>query len=360
MRFPAEPRLARSILPAYLTSILLACGSEGTTQTLVCSAEDAQKLAALVETTTALEERVAALRATLGPACAAIAEASGQTGVPDASDPASMTDDDVTNACDLARQGLEGAQVSVSLGGGHCAVDHVAQIDCENEFGAGACGSFTVERCPDLLGECSSECTGSCTPAMGQAVACEGTCHGVCGGTCDGSCDGGGPGPCDGLCVGTCSGGCRGTCEAVALSATCNGWCAGSCSVELIVSSCTRALSPPPCSLDASCGQLCRARGLIGTDCDALPVVAAIADPALEEALEAHLPTVVAVTLIGKRVQEGAADLHEAHDPYITTEAPGRPPFPGCEGQIEGISRVLAAASSSLSWLAAAGGLADG
>jgi len=285
--------------------------ASGCSDDLTCDDSIVAKVEAFQGAVDALVKVSGDMKASVGVACANIANDLGQTGVPDVSDPTALSDDDVTTACNLAKAGITASinasgSISVQVIGGECHVKADAQISCEASCSVdGSCDPGTVDvRCDpgELSGSCSAECTGSCTVETGS-VDCQGGCSGTCNGDCSGACGAG----CSGKCDGTCTGQCTGTCDVVAPSATCSGSCKGGCSVEYTAPKCEGELKPPSCDIDAECKGGCNAQGNLEAECTE-PQIIIEGNADLKATLEANLPAIFLVFKVqGALVLDSAA-----------------------------------------------------
>jgi len=291
---------------------------------------------------TALQTSAAALTAISGTiktdvvgACAAIAAMTA---------PATPTNDDVTNICNVAKGKITAAinaGASIVVVPPVCTVDANAQLMCEGSCNAKAevtCDPGSVEvRCDpgDLSVECSgnckvdAKCEGSATVKVACEAKCEGKCTGTCSGKCSGTCEGtcmggtGTGGKCDGTCMGTCTGecdanctgDCNGSCTVKAMGGVkCSGGarCKGGCDVMGTAPKCEANLEPPMCegSASAQCNADCEGSASLKASCtDASVSIVGMADATLKTSLEAALPKLIKVAGQGKIALEAVGDL---------------------------------------------------
>ncbi len=311
------------------------CGSESGDGSSGCGADLEAEVTALGNATASLEALAAEMRTDLAVSCSKIA---GTT-----VDPATVTDDELTDACAEAAAAIDAAfsasaNASLTIIEGKCTVNADAQLSCEGSCQLDAsCDPGGVEaRCEPgkLEVTCEGECTGeaSCEGSASASVACEGTCNGECTGTCEGTCNGTCEGTCsaenaDGSCAGTCDGTCTGTC-----SATCTGECSGSCALnadamvecegelrckgecsgDFSAPSCEAELEPPSCDGDADCQASCESQASLEAECTPPSIVIeGDVDAEFAATLQAELPTVLAVAAKLELAGQAALDIAE-------------------------------------------------
>ena len=348
-------------MAAALTVLLVAaCGSDvssgggGSGPSPDCG-DDIPCLDRHAQAADAIEAGAIAMRAEVASACAAIAADLGASGVPDVSNPATVSDSDVELACELASAQLalaaqaQTATYQLSIGGDYCAVDADAQLACEAALPPGGCDPGTMlDRCPpaSLVGNCQGGCSGDCT---GTAAQCAGFCQGRCEGQCSGNCLTATPnGSCNGVCDGVCSGLCHGTCSIEAsASVQCNGLCEGACDSQLSEPLCTDELGAVGCDVDPLCASACAALGAAGASCPppfiGIGASAGSADPAFIATVEANLPALRAATRRAAFLLaaiEAPANLLTAVDPATLGS--------GCDQLLIDLSQQVAASVATI------------
>jgi hypothetical protein len=326
------------LLGILSASTFTACG-DGSGNALECEANISAKADAFSTSVDALVTASADMKASLYVACARIAADLGEDADPTATN---VTDEELTDTCDLAVTAIASAKASVSGSieliyvPPRCEVAASAQLSCEASCDVDAmCQPGTIEaRCTpgELSGRCEGTCTGEirCEGTASVAAACEGKCAAECTGTCEGTCKGECDGTCSamgtsGECEGTCSGECKGSCSATC-TGTCNGSCTleanamvecdaqatckGECSVEFEAPKCEAELEPPSCDIDADCEAGCKGQAQFKATCTEPEVsVVAMGNAELTATLEANLPVVFEVGARAQLVAEAAGSV---------------------------------------------------
>lgn len=272
------------------------------------------RVAALQDSSAALTDVSASIKADVISACAQIAGMTAQQ---------NPTDEQVKTTCDAAQAAIKAglnANVSVVIIPPQCSVDAQAQLNCEASCNAKAevqCDPGEVDvRCDpgDLSVECSGKCKvdayceGSATVAVDCQAKCEGKCTGTCSGKCDGTCSGstdaGGKcnGTCEGTCEADCMGSCNGSCQVKAeggVSCGANARCKGGCDVQGTAPKCEGNLKPPSCegSASANCNADCQGSASLNATCTEARVdIVGNVDATLKTNLTAALPKLIKVT----------------------------------------------------------------
>jgi hypothetical protein len=215
---------------------------------------------------------------------------------------AAPTGGDLAEECDAARKPLSSERASFVVEGGACAVDFLAQVDCETACSSGACVDNALDRrCPrgSYMSECPRcESESSCLGSSEVAAQCTGTCAGICHGDCTGDCEvvqGANSDVCYGLCNGECDGTCTGSCR-LASEQTCGEavLCQGPCADDPEAGSCSAMPLAPECDLSDACVAACGALAALRAQCVAPTVVVlhATADQ-IAAPVEAHLPALL-------------------------------------------------------------------
>jgi hypothetical protein len=326
------------LLGILSASTFTACG-DGSENALECESKISAKADAFSTSVDALVTASADMKASLYVACARIASDLGEDADPAATN---VTDEQLTDTCDLAVTAIAAAKASVSGGieliyvPPRCEVAASAQLSCEASCDVDAmCQPGSIEaRCTaaELSGKCEGTCTGEvrCEGSASVAAECEGRCDaectGTCEGTCKGECDGtcsamGTSGECEGTCDGTCTGSCSATC-----TGTCKGTCTleanamveceaqatckGGCSVEYEAPKCEAELMEPSCKMNAECEAGCKGQAQFKATCTEPEVsVVAMGNAELTATLEANLPAIFEVKARAELVANAAVDV---------------------------------------------------
>ena len=285
-----------------------------------CDTQLVAKVEALSAAATKLDAAATGMRDKITDACTQIALSLGKE-VPATG--GEITDQDLVDACDEAKAGIEEVFKDVTIGveGGQCFVDAQAQFACESScmVDVSCDPGSVVTRCDP--GHLSGICSGAC---VGGAV-CQGTaemhaqCSGSCGGTCVGTCDGSdSDGYCAGRCEGTCSGSCRLAADAE-INCGVDVACKGGCTVDYQAPRCETQLDPPDCQIDTDCEAACRAQASFQADCVPPTVTIYGAETIDQEAVAAlveNLPALINGALIqGALMVEAGIEVSQTYPP---------------------------------------------
>ncbi|HZU85798.1 MAG TPA: hypothetical protein VE987_22890, partial [Polyangiaceae bacterium] len=195
-----------------------------------------------------------------------------------------------TGACDAAGARVAAimsananANFALVVSRGACRVDFDAEARCESACSAQTkCDPGKVEdRCDpaQLSVSCHGKCAANafCEGRPDRPTSCEGQCEAECTGHCSGTCtDEQGRRTsddpnCHGKCADHCSGQCTGRCKIDAADGVeCGGsvTCKGGCTADFDSPACEAECKPPPCMIDESCFEGCRANAVAKAVCE--------------------------------------------------------------------------------------------
>ena len=169
-------QLRRALVPVFFLGLVGPGFLSGCDElTDGCDPDLAAKFNALNDAATGLVAVSKEIKGGLAVACANIATDLGAADVPDVGDGSSVSDEDLTAACNAATASLDaefqaGVQIIVTVDGGGCEVNAEAQFSCEASCDVeGGCSPGSIDvRCEPgkLSGECSAECSGSCSVCL--------------------------------------------------------------------------------------------------------------------------------------------------------------------------------------------------
>jgi len=329
---------------------------------------------AFLEATTEFKNVSADVRTQIRDACAHIALDLGANDTWSAAgdDDKAIWNDQKTGACNAAQSRIDAimtanasANFSLAITPGYCREDFEEYKKCDTKCSQDkSCDSGAVEtRCdPAQLsviceGNCSAnaQCEGSVTVAANCNGKCDARCDGACKGTCfaeDGTSTEDAA-ECHGKCDGSCTGQCTGTCtiqveEGIACGA--NVHCKGGCSTQFTDGKCETECSPPKCTVDTHCYDVCTTQVEAKTVCEPTHVevtadLKVSADVGkLVTTLNKNLPTVVDTARVrGKLVQDAAGRLVAAGKAVLNARASLDIKSQGCAAAGAEASAVAAA-----------------